>query len=107
MSTKKADLLAIQNSLKYEIQKTMLELKAKLKRLKDKHRREVKKWVKLKKSIRRPRRPSEDGLIFSTSVIRYEEPYQSPLLTLRKLMANGSKLGNSSQNGRLQEETIV
>ena len=85
----------------------MVELKAKLKRLKDKHRREVKKWIKLKKSIRRSRRPSEDSLIFSTSVVRYEQAYQSPLLTLRKLMSNSSELGNGSQNGRLQEETIV
>ena len=106
-STKKANLLAIR-SLTCEMQATLPELKARLKRLKDRHRRELNKLAKLKKSARRRRRPSEDSLIFSASVVRYEEPYESPLLNLRKLMDNGSKLENNSQNGPWrEEETIV
>lgn len=82
-----------------------MELKTKLERLKSKHRREIKQWVKLKKSARPKRRASEDSLLFSTCAVRYDDSRPSPLLQFRKFLANGGrKLSTGSSN---EEETKV
>jgi hypothetical protein len=111
-SNKRAQLLTTQRTLRYEMQETLLELTKKIERLKSKHRRELQQWIKLRKSLRRKRRSSEDSLIFSrTSVIRYDEPHPvSPLLQLRKLITNGdnSDRNNNSRPGSpREEETLV
>ncbi len=91
------------------MQEELLELTAKIKRLKNKHRRELKQWIKLKKSLRRKRFFSEDSVLFSTSVIRYDESNASPLLQLRKLITYNSNLDENKNSlmGSPHNETMV
>ena len=67
----------------------METLKRKLKKLRRKHVKELKQLSKLKKTLQR--RWSEDSLIFSTSVVRYDESHASPTLPLKRLMDNYAK----------------
>ena len=91
------------------MRKALKEINDKLKKLKSKHECELKQWIKLKKSVMQKRRISEDSRPFSSSVVRYEEPYNSPLLQLRKLIGNGrnSTENHSSRSGSSRAETIV
>ncbi|XP_028409018.1 uncharacterized protein LOC114531606 [Dendronephthya gigantea] len=110
MKKKLSEVLNTQASLKQEMRESCIELSDKLKALKIKHRCEIKRWVRIKKALRRKRRPSEDSLMPShSSAVRYEEPYLSPIMQLRKLITNDqSKGGNNNHSRRvLMDETLV
>ena len=90
------------------MKKDLFEISQKLKRLKNKHRREIKQWIKVKKSLRRDRLLTDDSLVYSGSAVRYDEPYNSPLLQLRKLINNSSNSGENSPRGsQCERETFV
>jgi hypothetical protein len=111
LSKKRAELLALQKTLQHEMKEELFEITQKLKRLKSKHRREIKQWIKVKKPLRRDRLLTDDSLVYSASVVRYDEPYLSPLLQLRKLIHSSSS--NSDENNHYSpvesqcEETVV
>ena len=95
----RAQLRTIQTNLQYEMQESLLELARKLKRLKRKHCRELKEWIKLKKQLRKERGWSENSQI---SAVRYGEPFPSPLLELRRLIVH-----QNSEDTNAEEETVV
>mgnify|MGYP002804322233 FL=1 len=108
LSKKRTELLTAQKTLQREMRKDLFEISQKLKRLKNKHRREIKRWIKVKKSLRRDRLLTDDGLEYSASAVRYDGRYHSPLLQLRKLIDNSSNSDEHSPRGsQCERETIV
>ena len=106
LSKKRVELLTAQKTLQHEMKKDLFEIFQKLKRLKSKHHREIKQWIKVKKSLRRDRLLTDDSLVYSASMVRYDESYNSPLLQLRKLIASNSE-ENSPRGSQCEGETIV